>query len=100
MEKRNKFLGLEKSNERNNEDLSQKCRNARNNVEDEIAVAKGKWVLKKVEKIKLINPHPKNDWNHFKVLREGITSYHDTNNVMKFKDDNGNIASADEKIPK
>jgi len=36
--------------------------------------------------------HPKDIWNHVKILREGLKSHKEITNIMKFRNEDGNIA--------
>ena len=60
-----------------------------------VSVAKGNCVKVQVENINLMNINTKEAWTHVKILKEGLVSHHETTNIMKFKDEEGNLAKND-----
>ena len=60
-----------------------------------VSVAKGNCVKVQVENINLMNINTKEAWTHVKILKKGLVSHHETTNIMKFKDEEGNLAKND-----
>ena len=53
------------------------------------------WVKYLVQKNKKINLRPKEAWDNIKILKNGFTTHHVKDKVLKFRQEDGSINTAD-----
>jgi len=95
IDRRNSLLARARVIHGCDEDLKQQCRDAKNDLKDAIAVAKGRWIEHLVSKISQIKLNPKEAWDNIKLLSNGFVGHHVVKKSLKFRNKDGSIATSD-----
>ena len=93
IERRNCLLARARASEGCDEDLKQQCRDAKSDLKDAVAVAKGRWIEHLVDKISQIKMNPKEAWDNIKFLSNGFSGHYAVKKSLKFRSEDGKIAT-------
>ena len=95
IERRNCLLSRARASKGCDEVLKQQCRDAKSDLKDAVAVAKGRWIEHLVDKISQIKMNPKEAWDNIKFLSNGFGGHHVVKKSLKFRGRDGKIAITD-----
>ena len=93
IDRRNELLSRDRSTNGEDAELKQQCRDAKSDLKDAVAIAKGRWIV--VGKTSQIKINPKEAWDDIKILREVFLGHHVERKSLKFRGDDGKSAITD-----